>query len=149
MSRHAEWIEDLLGAAKADRTQASIALIERCGVGCATRQNAFEGVETLKKQAAGCKTISDYAAFLNRSLPVRVEEVGDGLVMHLNKESCTCPMAGEIHENKEMLCHCTCGHEKAVWSAFFGRPVDVEILESFLRGGKDCVIKIKCDIFTA
>ena len=74
---------------------------------------------------------------------MQVEEVSDGLVMWLGKKSCTCPMASEIHANKEMLCNCTCGHEKAVWSAFFGRPVDVEIVESFLRGGTDCVIKIK------
>ena len=34
------------------------------------------------------------------------------------------------------------GHEVAVWSAFFGKTVDIEIVESHLRGGKDCVIKI-------
>lgn len=143
MSDHAEWIEDLLGAAKAHPTQESISLIEHCGVGCAARQNAFEGVRTLKKQASGCKTISDYAAFLRQALPVQIEEAPDGLIMHLGKKSCTCPMESKIHANKEMLCHCTCGHEKAVWSEFFGKSVDVEIVESFLRGGTDCVIKIK------
>lgn len=143
MSTHAEWIEDLLGAAKANPTRENISLIERCGVGCARRQNALEGIEALKEQAADCMTKADYAAFLQRTLPVQVEEVSDGLVMWLGKKGCTCPMASEIHANKEMLCNCTCGHEKAVWSAFFGRPVDVEIVESFLRGGTDCVIKIK------
>lgn len=67
-------------------------------------------------------------------LPVKIEEVGDGIVMRLGKKSCTCPIASTINESKEMLCHCTCGHEKAV---------DIEIVESFLRGGTDCVIKIK------
>ena len=107
------------------------------------RQNAFEGMEVLRKQASGCKTRSDYAAFLRQVMPVQIEEVDDGIVMRLGKKSCTCPMASEIHANKEMLCHCTCGHEKAAWSVFFGKPVDVEIVESFQRGGKDCVIKIR------
>ncbi len=143
MSKHTEWIEDLLGAAKANPTQASISLIECCGAGCAKRQNAFEGMEVLRKQASGCKTRSDYAAFLRQVMPVQIEEVDDGIVMWLGKKSCTCPMASEIHANREMLCHCTSGHEKAAWSVFFGKPVDVEIVESFLRGGKDCVIKIR------
>ena len=142
MSEHAEWIEDLLGAAKADQTREAVSLIERCGAGCARRQNAAEGMEALRERAVGCKTRADYVAFLSRTMPVQVEDAGDGIVMRLGKKECTCPMASAIHANKEMLCHCTCGHEKAAWSVFFGRPVDVEIVESFLRGGKDCVIKI-------
>ena len=86
--------------------------------------------------------IPDYATFLRKVIPVQIEEVDDGIVMRLGKTGCTCPMASEIHANKEMLCHCTCGHEKAAWSVFFGKPVGVEIVESFLRGGKDCIIKI-------
>ena len=143
MSKHAEWVEDLLGAAKANPTQENISLIECCGAGCAKRQNAFEGMETLRKQASNCKTRSDYATFLRQVIPVQIEEVDDGIVMRLGKTGCTCPMASEIHANGEMLCHCTCGHEKAAWSVFFGKSVDVEIVESFLRGGKDCVIKIR------
>ncbi len=41
-----------------------------------------------------------------------------------------------------MLCNCILGHEKAMWSIVFGKQVDAKIVESFLRGGKDCVIKI-------
>lgn len=52
-------------------------------------------------------------------------------------------MTQDISKNADMLCECTRGHEKAVWSAFFGNPVEVEIVESYSRGGNDCVIKIK------
>lgn len=51
-------------------------------------------------------------------------------------------MASKLTQNADMMCECTRGHEKAMWSIFFGKPVDVEIVESFLRGGNDCVIKI-------
>ena len=143
MSKHAEWIEDLLGAAKANPSQGNIALIESCGVGCARRQHAFEDMKTLGEQASGCKTKEDYVAFLRHALPLHIEDADDGIIIYLGKKECTCPMASEIHANKEMLCHCTCGHEKAAWSVFFRKPVDVEIVESFQRGGNDCVIKIK------
>lgn len=142
MSKQSEWIEDLLGAAKETLTKSNISMIESCGVGCAKRQNAFESMEFLRKQAVGCHTKSAYAAFMKKNLPLKIEEVDDGIILHLGKSRCTCPMADDIHENKEMLCCCTCGHEKATWSVFFGKPIDVEILESFQRGGKDCVIKI-------
>lgn len=70
------------------------------------------------------------------------EEAEDGIVMHLGKTECSCPMTMDLSQNTDMLCECTKDHEKAVWSAFFGRPVEVEIVESFLRRGDDCVIKI-------
>ena len=41
-----------------------------------------------------------------------------------------------------MLCNCTFGHEKAMWSSIFGKQVDAEIIDCFQRGGNDCVVKI-------
>ena len=94
------------------------------------------------RRATNCNTRADYVALLNENIPVTIREVEDGIIMHLGKEKCSCPIASEISKNEDMLCECTRGHEKAVWSNFFGKPVDVEIVESFLRGGNDCVIKI-------
>ena len=143
MTKTTEWIEDLLGAAKeANHTQA-IEMIACCGKGCAMRKNAPANMENLKKQAENCKTYADYASFLSSIIPVNIEAVEDGIMMHLGKKECSCPMAKELTKNTEMLCECTKGHEELTWSAFFGKPVDIEIVESILRGGNDCVIKIK------
>ena len=120
----------------------AIRMIECCGKGCAIRQNAEKAMLQLKESASNCKTLADYVAFLNDNLSMKATEVENGIVLHLGKEKCSCPIATEISINKEMLCECTAGHEKAMWSVFFGKPVGVEIVESFLRGGKDCVLKI-------
>ena len=48
----------------------------------------------------------------------------------------------EDTEKNPMLCHCTLGHERAMWSIVFGKQINVEIIESFQRGGNDCVTKI-------
>lgn len=143
MSNTAAWIEDLLGAVKESGNPQAIEMVACCGKGCAMRKNAPAGMEQLRQAAAHCKTRADYAAFLNDLMPVRIEEVADGIVMHLGKTECSCPMAKELTKNAEVLCECTRGHEIATWSAFFGKPVEVEILESILRGGNDCVIKIQ------
>lgn len=65
----------------------------------------------------------------------------DGIILRLNKFRCSCPMAPEVAG--AALCHCTRGHEKACRSRAFGKPVEVEIAESWLRGGYDCAIKLK------
>lgn len=142
MSKCAEWVEDMLGAAKEAKAPAAIQLVECCGRGCAKRKNAKEGILQLKAAASNCKTKADYAAFLNSAMPVTITEAEDGIIMYLGKTECSCPMAKELSRNTDMLCECTRGHEKAVWSAFFGKPVEVEIVESFLRSGNDCAIKI-------
>lgn len=144
MKKSAEWIEDLLGAVKEANNPQAIEMLACCGKGCALRKNAPANMENLRQEAAHCENRSDYAVFLNERMPVRIEEAADGIVMHLGKTDCSCPMAKELTKNADMLCECTRGHELVTWSTFFGKPVDIEIVESILRGGQDCVIKIKC-----
>ena len=143
MSKCAEWVEDMLGVVKEFENPDAVCMIEDCGKKCAERKSAVSHMAQLKAAAADCKTRSDYVEFLNQHMPVHIEEAEDGIVMHLGKTECSCPMAKELSHNTEMLCECTRGHEKAVWSAFFGKPVEVKIVESILRGGNDCVTKIK------
>ncbi len=136
------WINDLLAAAKEHPSADMIALLESCGKKCALRQNIFPFFERLRDEASDCKTRADYVAFLKKRMPLDIEEAEDGIILRLGKDKCSCPMAEEVAPDAGALCHCTCGHEKATWSILFGKPVDVQIVKSFLRGGDDCVIKI-------
>lgn len=142
MSNYAEWIDDMLGAAKEVQNPTAIHMIECCGKGCAARKNMEEQFRQMKAAASNCKTRTDYVSFLNGIMPMTIAETDDGIVIPLGKEKCSCPMADGISKNADMLCECTRGHEKAMWSIFFGKPVEIEIVESFQRGGKDCIIKI-------
>ncbi len=112
------------------------------GIECAVKQNAAEGMKKLREAAKNCRTKSDYAAFMRSIMPIDIEETADGIVLHLHKKNCTCTNPGFIEKCGSDLCECTKSHEEYAWSLFFGKSVKVEILESFLRGGKDCVIKI-------
>ncbi len=138
----AEWIEDLLGAARDKTDPCAASLMECCGKCCAARHNIIDGIILLRDTSSYCKSRSDYVEFLNKSMSLTVTESADGIIIHFGKTRCTCEAAEEISKNKDMLCECSKEHEKTVWSAFFGRPVDVEIVESILRGGRDCVLKI-------
>ena len=138
MSESSQWIRDLLDAAKDHPTPEAVQLIEECGRNCAIRKGFVAGMTRLREAAASCKTRSDYVQFLKEHISPAVSEDEDGIRIPLGKEKCTCPLAQDIQN--PMLCCCTQGSNKATWSEFFGKDVRVEMIETFMRGGKDCVI---------
>ena len=135
-----EWIKDLLDAAESNPTAEAIALIEQCGRACSRRKGHAQGMTQLKEAASWCKTRSDYVRFLKENISDKVTEDADGIRIPLGKERCTCPMAEDIQS--PMLCCCTQGSNKETWSELFGEDVRVEMVETFMRDGQDCVIKI-------
>ena len=142
MNNCVEWIIDLLECAKDSNSNDVKCLLEKCGEKCALRKNHVRGMKQLKQLAVSCKTRADYVEFLNNHIPAPAKfvEEKDGIVLHLGKKQCDCPMYPEV-SNPE-LCNCTNGSNIATWSEFFGKPVKIDIIESHLRGGKDCVLKI-------
>ena len=141
MEKQINWINDLLKNAENESGPEIIKVIEGCGYGCAVHSGHIEGMQPLKAEAAACKNHVERVSFMTEKFPFfNAEDTSDGIVIHFHKESCTCPMAPEVHS--PMLCHCTLGHEKAMWSEVFNMKVDAEIVESFQRGGKDCAIKL-------
>ena len=141
MSNEAAWITYLLDKV-VGKDPDSCALIEQCGRGCALRRGDLAGMEALRKAAieSGCRTDEEFALYLKNNLPFEVDLIDGGLVMHLQKDGCTCDMAPDVAS--AVLCNCTVGHEKATWSVYFGKPLKAEIVESWLRGGSDCVVKL-------
>lgn len=138
----AEWIEDLLGAARDMAGPRASCLMECCGKYCAARHNILDETLLLRNASSHCRSRSDYVEFLNQTMSIAVTESADGIIIQFRKDKCTCELADELSKNADMLCECSRGHEKAVWSIFFGKSVEVEIVESILRGGHDCILKI-------
>ena len=140
MTESTTWVKDLLNAAESNPTQDAISLIENCGRACSRRKGHAQGMEKLREAASWCKSKADYVKFLKENMLETVTEEEDGIRIPLGKTGCTCPMAKDIRS--PMLCCCTQGSNKETWSIFFGRDVRVEMVETFMRGGNDCVIKI-------
>lgn len=143
MTNHfAVWIDDLLGAVKENPSTKTIHLIESCGKSCASRRNVPGIMAQLREDASQCKTRTEILVFLSERLPLTFDETADGFITHLGNDKCNCTMAPEISNNADALCSCTLGFQRAMWSEFFGRPVEAEIVETVLRGGNECVFKI-------
>ncbi len=59
------------------------------------------------------------------------------------KGGCVCPLVKFLHiEPSENHCLCTLNHLKHVYETGLGRPVEVELVETYLRGGNSCTIKM-------
>ena len=140
MNESTLWIKDLLDSAENDPSPEKIELIEQCGRACSRRKGHADGMRKLKEAAAHCKTRSDYVEFLKKHISDKVIEEPDGIRIPLGKSKCTCPLADELQS--PMLCCCTQGSNKETWSILFGKDVEAEMVEAFMRGGNDCVLKI-------
>ena len=141
MLKQSAWINGLLEETAKDPTGDKISQIECCGRLCAEQNRHLDAAMAMAEATKMCKVRSDYVAFMRNNFPFKkVEKSSDGIIIYYGKEKCTCPMSPEVKSS--MLCNCTLGHEKAMWSIVFGKQVDAEIIESFQRGGNDCVIKI-------
>ncbi len=55
---------------------------------------------------------------------------------------CTCPLV-RTNLTPKSFCDCSVGWQKEAYSAVTGRPVEVEVEESILRGGQKCVFRIR------
>ena len=140
MNETTQWINDLLKAAEQNPSEEVIGLIEQCGRCCSVRMGHASAMQKMKDAASWCKTRSDYVSFFKKCFSEKVTEDPDGIRIPLGKDKCSCPMSDRIQS--PMLCCCTQGSNKETWSVFFGADVKVEMVETFMRGGTDCVIKI-------
>lgn len=69
-----------------------------------------------------------------------------GFTITYNKgRGCDCALVREGYITSAVLCNCTKGFHETVWSEVFDCPVEVELIETFLRGGDCCSQKITLD----
>ena len=47
-----------------------------------------------------------------------------------------------LTKNTDILCNCTLGYQHAMWSEFLGQKINSELVDSILRGGKECIFKV-------
>ncbi|SFM93904.1 DUF6144 family protein [Methanolobus profundi] len=142
MNHLAVWIDDLLSTMEDNSNQNIISVIEACGEKCAHRTGMLARITELKTESSQCKNHAEIVQFLSKHLPGSITQVDDGLIIHAVEGKCSCKMEPENFTHSSMLCNCTKGYHKAIWSEFFGRPVEVEIIETILRGSNECIFKI-------
>lgn len=93
------------------------------------------------------KYTNDLKGFLAMAQKEWVEKVdydeNAGTIRIVDKgPNCSCPLVKQGVTPPE-FCDCTLGWQKEAYSAMLGRPVEAELEESILRGGRHCVFRIR------
>lgn len=114
------------------------------------RKKVFEnlGRECARQfQDLTAKYTNDLKGFLAMARTQWIERVEfdelAGTIRIIDKSpNCSCPLVKQGSTPPE-FCDCTLGWQKQAYSAMLGRPVEAELEESILRGGRRCVFRIR------
>ena len=135
------WIKSVIGLMDQELKKEDLSrILEKCGRGCAFGCGMVE-----KIQKAGLNPQDPDEVFQKLQSPdlfgTRISK-GDDCFYTVVYDHCFCPYVNDnIAETPASYCECTKGWTKQVFETAFGRPVEVEIEQTIIRGGEYCKMK--------
>lgn len=70
------------------------------------------------------------------------KEKGVVRIFDKERDKCVCPFIENSRVDTDTLCYCSIGWQKEIYETVTGKPVDVKIIDSLLKGGKRCSFEI-------
>lgn len=138
------WINTVLSEISNLREGEGEKILENCGRSCSKSSGSPQLAKEIRKKIAEKNDINllfkAYKEEVYKNSP-RLYKEND--TIFLEYHSCGCPMVKTMENLDSFLCNCTKGYSKAIFEALFDKSVDVEILESILKGNKICKLAIK------
>jgi predicted hydrocarbon binding protein len=69
---------------------------------------------------------------------------GKGIIRIIDKkrETCVCPFIDKSFITSDTMCYCSVGWQKEIYETITGKPVNVKVTESILKGGERCSFDI-------
>ena len=132
-----KWIKNLMENMDAhldERTK--VELMESCGRACAR-----SGPVHVARECRG--NLDRWLATLREWHGGEEHVQQDGDVVRVVCTDCLCPVAKDIPEGLSCTyCYCSLGWMKETFGAVVGKPVDVELLQSIVRGAETCEFAI-------
>ena len=116
-----------------------IKILEKYGRKCGRSHDLAGQAKKIRDQAADKNNLDLlFSLYKEKAYNNSPRLYKKGAVIHLEYHQCGCSLvkAGKI--NNPFFCHCTRGYTKEKFEALFDKPVQVDLLESILRGDKIC-----------
>lgn len=134
MQKRFAWFFELVSKNTDEATREK--LIEELGMFCA-KENEAQLAEYVGQ-------IDKYLEFVQKQWVEKVEfdkTKNEIRVIGKKQESCFCPLVDSKVISKD-FCNCSKGWQKFTYETILGKPVEVEILSSIIRGSDCCSFKI-------
>lgn len=147
------WIKDLMDNMDSILDEEiKIKLMQECGRACFTR--AFGVASEEKPTPEEAKRYLE--ALKVRGFKIRQEEDKTVIIYSWGRDHqnpwglilgdgyCMCPIVETGPEElSPTYCYCSTGYVREIFIRALGKPVNVELLDSLKRGGKDCIFRIE------
>jgi len=105
-------------------------------------RHCAEGLPQLKKHKGNVDGfIADFGAQYNETITYDRDH-GIVTVVGPERTACFCPLV-DTHNCPKIVCDCSLGWQKQVYETLLGRPVEVTLKESVVRGGKRCIFEVR------
>lgn len=136
LNRTSKWINTLLKEVSHLESGKGIELLHNCGRECSKSTDLLAGADNIRKKFEGASTETLFQAFKKRYYNTPRFSKQDNIIKLIFKE-CTCPMVkGGV--NNPFLCNCTTGYSIQIFEILFGKPVEVKLKKSILKGDEIC-----------
>lgn len=141
------WVETMLDNSTQLGDESGVKLMESCGKSCAERLGTTEAAKKIRRKLNNTINVD----LLINTFKTKVfkesiiERQGNTILLEYTHSECGCPLVQELNIKNPMMCNCTRGHTKSIFETLLNRPVEVELVETVLRGGKRCKQIIKFD----
>ncbi len=126
-------------------------IMESCGRQC------FEGAHGARTaEAPKPEDVTRFLDGMRKYLGDQgVQRVGDEMIVYfkytanprglkVSEGYCLCPILEDAPKDiSPTFCHCSVGYVREIFERRVGKPVEVQLLDSVLRGGKGCNFKVR------
>lgn len=115
-------------------------ILRSCGRGCFDLSGMADGVKGYEEEIKNITNINELAALLDKTIfnKYKVSVEGQNLLIDYGLNQCMCPIVMDGEIKNSFMCNCSCGFTKELFSDIFGKEVEVEIVDSVLRGADSC-----------
>ncbi len=133
-------VETILDNSAQLEGNAGVELMEGCGKSCAERLGTLEAAKEIRRQLNNTINIDLLIDTFKRKVfkDSIIERKGNTIELEYTHTECGCPFVKMLDIKNPMMCNCTRGHTKSIFEVLLSKPVEVELLETVLRGGKRC-----------
>ena len=137
LNRTAKWINTILKEASNLDSGKGIELLYTCGRECSKSTVFLDGANNIRKQFERNVSMGTLFQAFKEQYYNTPNFSMDGNKITLIFKTCTCPMVKQGVSNP-FLCNCTIGCSMQIFETLFGKPVEIKIKKSVLRGDNIC-----------
>ncbi|MCG8570587.1 MAG: DUF6144 family protein [Spirochaetes bacterium] len=138
------WVNTILNEISQSKEIQYQRLLDQTGASCSQNHGFIDKALEIRKIVDNLDDINLLIQSFKESTSTifDINYQDDTLMITYKMNYCPCPIVKNSASSNPVLCNCTKGFIKAIFSTLLSRDIKVELLESLLSGGQMCKLKL-------